>query len=197
MNRFAPYDRIAAQWSRARHSTSFRERTYVDRFLELAASGAHILDLGCGMGEPIGRYLLTQRCRVTGVDASPEMLRLARANCPDALFIQGRIESLDLPTQYDGIVAWDSIFHIPKSQHASVFRSLHRWLKPKAPLLLSAGGSEDEFTDTMFEVEFFYSGHAPAVTVALLEEAGFEIILREVDDPGSRGHLAILCRKRE
>jgi SAM-dependent methyltransferase len=139
MNRFAPYDRIAAQWSRARHSTSFRERTYVDRFLELAASGAHILDLGCGMGEPIGRYLLTQRCRVTGVDASPEMLRLARANCPDALFIQGRIESLDLPTQYDGIVAWDSHKQWGQVLRCNILLCLLHLFKPSAQRIESLG----------------------------------------------------------
>ena len=48
----------------------------------------------------------------------------------------------------------------------------------------------------MFEVEFFYSSHAPAVSLAMLEEAGFAIELAEIDDPSSRGHLAILCRKR-
>lgn len=193
----APYDRIATQWSQARSSSSFREKKYLDRFLALAAAGAEILDLGCGMGRPIGAYLLEKGCRLTGVDASPEMIRRARENCPGATFIYGDIEALDLAGQYDGIVAWDSIFHIPRARHPAVFASLYRRLKPGAPLLLSLGGSADEFTDTMFGVEFFYSGHAPAVSVALLEEAGFEIILSEVDDPGSRGHLAVLGRRRD
>jgi SAM-dependent methyltransferase len=149
------------------------------------------------MGEPIARYLLTQGYRVTGVDSSSEMLRLARNNCPEAEFIEANIESLDFQPEYDGIIAWDSIFHIPKSRHARVFQSLNRWLKPDAPLLLSLGGSEDEFTDTMFGIEFFYSGYAPAVSTALLQQAGLEIVLSEVDDPGSRGHLAVLCRKRD
>jgi hypothetical protein len=117
--------------------------------------------------------------------------------CYKPRFIQGCTESLDLLSQYDGIVAWDSILHIPKSHHASLFCSLYRWLKPSAPLLLSLGASDDEFTDTMFGVEFFYSGHAPVVSVALMEEAGFEILLSEVDAPSSRGHLTTPCRKRE
>jgi hypothetical protein len=49
----------------------------------------------------------------------------------------------------------------------------------------------------MFGVKFFYSSHAPDISVALLREAGFVIELAEIDDPGSRGHLALLCHKRD
>ena len=58
MNRLAPYDLIATEWSRARKATSFREKSYVDKFLNLVRAGGHILDLGCGMAQPIGLYLV-------------------------------------------------------------------------------------------------------------------------------------------
>jgi hypothetical protein len=47
----------------------------------------------------------------------------------------------------------------------------------------------------MFGVDFFYSGHAPEVCVQLLQDAGLEVLLAEVDDPSSRGHVAVLCRR--
>jgi len=47
----------------------------------------------------------------------------------------------------------------------------------------------------MFGIDFFYSAHSPAVSLALLQEAGFAIKLAEVDDPSSRSHLVVLCRK--
>jgi cyclopropane fatty-acyl-phospholipid synthase-like methyltransferase len=191
----APYDLIADQWSQERHARGFREQPYVDRFLDLVEPGAHILDLGCGSGWPIARYLLDRGFRLTGVDASLAMLDLARTNCPEAGLIAGDMTSIALSDRYDGIIAWDSIFHIPKTQHAALFDNMHRWLRPGAPLLLSLGGSEGEFTAPMFNVEFFYSGHAPDVAATLLREAGFDILLSEIDDPSSRGHLAVLCRK--
>lgn len=191
----APYDLIAEKWSRERAASGFRERQYVDRFLELIERGAHVLDLGCGSGTPIARYFLNRGYRVTGVDSSSEMLRLARSKCPEAEFIAGDMTSTELFDRYDGIVAWDSIFHIPKAQHGELFQTMYKWLRPGAAILLSLGGSEDEFTATMFDVEFFYSGDSPDVSVALLREAGFDILLSEVDDPSSRGHVAILCRK--
>ena len=191
----ASYDLIADQWSRERSVSQFRERPYVDRFLELIAPGSHILDLGCGMGIPIARYLIDCGYRVTGVDSSPAMLRLARTNCPEAEFVAGDMTSVELCDPYQGIVAWDSIFHIPKVQHGALFRRMHGWLNPGAPVLLSLGGSEDEFTAPMFDVDFFYSAHAPDASVALMRKAGFDILVAEIDDPSSRGHMAILCRQ--
>ncbi|HXS23783.1 MAG TPA: hypothetical protein VN719_06110, partial [Gemmatimonadales bacterium] len=79
----APYDLIADRWARDRADGSFRERTYVDRFAALLSPRAHLLELGFGAGRPIGRYLLDQGFRVTGIDASREMLRLAAGNCPE------------------------------------------------------------------------------------------------------------------
>jgi 2-polyprenyl-3-methyl-5-hydroxy-6-metoxy-1,4-benzoquinol methylase len=80
----APYDLIAEEWVRERQALRFRERSYVDRFLALTVSGTPLLDVGCGAGTPIARYLLDRGYRLTGVDASPAMLRLARATCPEA-----------------------------------------------------------------------------------------------------------------
>ena len=47
----------------------------------------------------------------------------------------------------------------------------------------------------MFDVDFFYSSHAPDASLALLRQAGLDILLSEIDDPSSGGHLAILCRR--
>ncbi|HKC44472.1 MAG TPA: class I SAM-dependent methyltransferase [Burkholderiales bacterium] len=190
----APYDLIAEKWSRGRKLLR-RERPYVDRFIALASPGGHILDVGCGSGSPIARHLLDRGYRVTGVDGSLEMLRLARTNCPEAELIHKEMTEFDPPDRYEGIVAWDSLFHVPRVHHGPLFQSFHRWLAPGAPLLVSVGGSETEFTDQMFGVDFFYSAHAPDATVALLREAGFEILVAEIDDPSSRGHFAVVCRK--
>ena len=191
----APYDLIAARWAEDRTGGRFREKPYVDLFARLASAGAHILDLGFGIGWPIGRYLLNRGFPLTGVDASREMLRLGAQKCPEAELVAQDILHFRPDRRFGGIVAWDCIFHIPKTYHAGVFQSMHDWLEPGGPLLLSVGGSEDEFTDLMFGVEFFYSAHAPSRSVALLQECGFEIVVAEIDDPSSRGHMAIVCLK--
>ena len=46
------YDRHADAWDRQR-SRSLMERGWLDRFVGAMPPGDHVLDLGCGMGEPI------------------------------------------------------------------------------------------------------------------------------------------------
>lgn len=87
---------IADQWSRERHASDFHEQPYVDRFLDLIEPGGHLLDLGCGSGRPIARYLHDRGFPLTGVDASPAMLGLARTNCPEAELIMGDMTSIEL-----------------------------------------------------------------------------------------------------
>jgi cyclopropane fatty-acyl-phospholipid synthase-like methyltransferase len=190
----APYGRIASAWAQARRLLP-REKLYLERFVAMAAARAHVLDLGCGAGT-IARYLIDRGCRVTAVDAAPEMLAIARAACPEATFIEADMLDLKLARTFDGIVAWDSVFHVPREAHERLFRAMHSWLRPGAPMVLSVGGSADEFVSPRFGVDFFYSGHAPAATVASLQRAGFEAIEWEVDDPSSRGHIAVTCRRR-
>ncbi len=66
------YDRIARGYARSRDRTLF-ERGWLDRMLA-HAPGRQVLDLGCGTGLPIARYLTDRRCRVTGVDGAATMM---------------------------------------------------------------------------------------------------------------------------
>ncbi len=64
------YQRRAADFDRER-SRSLFERAWLDRFAGLLPEGGSVLDLGCGTGEPIARYLLGKDLAVTGVDSCP------------------------------------------------------------------------------------------------------------------------------
>lgn len=185
------YDGIAAAYDRERRR-AFRERPYLDRFVR-ALPGARILDVGCGTGAPIDTYLLRRGCAVTGIDASERMLSLARQNAPRATFLAGDMRTVALRATFDGVVAWDSLFHVPREEHAAMFRRLRSWLAPGGVLLLTLGGSQGDFTALMCGGELFYSSNAPQRSVELLEDAGFRVELQEIDDPSSRGHLVLLA----
>jgi cyclopropane fatty-acyl-phospholipid synthase-like methyltransferase len=188
------YDRIAEAWQRSRASDSFKERTLVDRLVAPLLPESRILDLGCGSGEPIGRYLATLGFEVTGVDLSPRLLALASRAVTGGTFLQGDMRTISLDGEFDAVVAWDSVFHLPREDHGTLFRRVHRWLRPRGRLLLSVGGSDEAgFTSEMWGVSFFYSGHPPDTARALLAETGFHIEHWEVDDPTSRGHVAIIA----
>jgi cyclopropane fatty-acyl-phospholipid synthase-like methyltransferase len=192
------YDYIAEQW----HS-NFRGQPYVDRVLgyvdlvlEGLESGAKVLDLGCGTGKPIAKYVVEKGFRLVAVDQSEKMLEIARKVVPEAEFIHSDMINAQLADGFGAAIAWDSIFHVERKHHSGIFHKLAKSLEPGGRLLLSVGGSgADDFTSEMFGHTFFYSGHEPEVTRKLLEADGFEIEVWEVDDPSSRGHIAVIARR--
>lgn len=202
-----PYDLIAAEW----HATSSQRGSeyiahvlrYVDQVLDGLAPGAKVIDLGCGNGEPIAKHIVARGYRVRCVDQSVEMLKFARQTVPDADFIHADMVNVELTETFEAAVAWDSMFHVERKHHAAIYRKLSNALKTGSRILLSVGGSapddEDDsvegFTSEMFGETFYYSGFAPEVSRQLIETAGFEIELWEIDDPSSRGHIAVIARK--
>jgi cyclopropane fatty-acyl-phospholipid synthase-like methyltransferase len=192
------YDRIAERWRADRLATSgLRERRFVDRLIEPLRPGARVLDVGCGCGAPIAAYLAGRGMQVTGLDGSARLLRYARELLPGATFVHGDMRTAEAGGGYDAVVAWDSVFHVPRGDHAALFGRFRSWLRPGGRLLLSLGGSGDEgFTSEMHGEAFFYSGHEPAEALGLLEAAGLAVEHWEVDDPSSRGHIAVLAARR-
>lgn len=193
-----PYDRIANEWHSTPRGNDYIKRLlgYVDKVLEDVPAGARVLDLGCGTGEPVASYMTQHGYRVVGVDESEAMLKHARTAVPAAEFIQSDMIDIQFTGTFAAAVAWDSIFHVDRKHHAAIFSKLSNALDPGGRLLLSTGATGSEgFTSEMYGHEFFYSGHTPEVTRGILEAAGFEIDLWELDDPSSRGHIAVIARK--
>ena len=208
------YDDIAEQW----HS-NFRGQTYVDRVLGYVDQalaglppGAKVLDLGCGTGDPIAKYIAQRGYCVVGVDQSEKMLEIAKKVVPGAEFIHGDMAGIEFADKFAAAVAWDSVFHVGRRHHSAVYRKLANSLKVGGRLLLSVGGSDvdpgaeggsadgddsgaEGFTSEMFGHTFFYSGYAPQVARQKLEAEGFEVEVWEVDDPSSRGHIAVIARR--
>lgn len=207
------YDYIAEQWHSNFRGQDYVDRVlaYVDKVLEGLPSRARVLDLGCGTGAPIARHIVQQGYRVTGVDQSQEMLKIAEKVVPEAELIHGDMVEIQFDEKFAAAIAWDSVFHVERKQHSAVFRKLADALEIGGRLLLSVGGSDagssdgapasddnsgaEGFTSEMFGHTFFYSGFEPKVTRQLLEAEGFEIEVWEIDDPSSRGHIAVIVRK--
>jgi trans-aconitate methyltransferase len=188
------YDRIASRWNAA--SSEFRARPFLDELLALSVSRPNVLDVGCGTGRPVDAYLLERGCTLTGIDVSAAMLDIARRDLPGGTFL--RCDVLDFEPQhpFQAIVAWDSMFHVPRRYHRDVFERLHSWLTDAGVLLVSLGGSAWEGTTEMLGETFFFSGFEPEQSLGLLREVGFEVFRWEIDDPSSRGHLVALARLR-
>jgi ubiquinone/menaquinone biosynthesis C-methylase UbiE len=83
------FDRLApdyqALWSGTSAGRLQREEVW-RHITELFPPGSHVLDLGCGTGDD-ALMLATRGVRVTGIDSSSEMVRIARNRGVDARFL--------------------------------------------------------------------------------------------------------------
>ena len=96
------YERHASAFVQKRSQSLF-EKPHLDRFLAHVPEAGHVLDLGCGFGDPIAQYLLDQSRDVTGVDTSAALISIARKTLPTAKWIINDMRTLDLQQTFEGI----------------------------------------------------------------------------------------------
>lgn len=169
------YDRIAEVYQAIRHN--FDNTMELGEFVSLLPKNAKVLDIGCGAGFPVTKFLVESGCDVTGVDISEGMLKLAKRNVPRAKFIRGDMTRLDFKSNsFDGLTAFYSIIHVPRERHLSLFQSFHRTLKPNGIILVCMGSDEWEGTDEYYGVEMFWSHHSPEKSLQIVKDVGFQIM---------------------
>jgi cyclopropane fatty-acyl-phospholipid synthase-like methyltransferase len=187
MNRES-YDAVAHEWDKARLRLSESEKRILDLLLERTATGANVLDLGCGTGRPIAEYLVLRQLHVTGVDQSVAMLQLARSRLPGQNWILSSLENFEPKGEFAAVITWDSLFHIPREEHAAIVARVRAVMPLGGRFALTVGGSEHPaFTDTMFGQTFFYDSHSPEAAMALLGGSGFRITHSEFLNPPTTG----------
>ena len=120
------YERHAREWDADRnlHVSPWNDKPWRDRFVAALPRAASVLDLGCGSGAPVAKYMAECGLHVTGVDSSPTLISLCRQRLPDHEWLVDDMRSLRLSRRFDGALAWDSLFHLTPRRPASDVRRL-------------------------------------------------------------------------
>ena len=192
------YDRVADSWGQARRSLPApgRERAWIERFLARMPDQATVLDLGCGSGAPILADVLSRGHRVVGVDFSREQLREAQGRCPDARLVLADIGDVAFTAgSFAGIIAYDSLWHVPRDEHQRVFEGMHTWLVHGGAALLTVAAADGELFTELMGAPVFYDAWPEATSVAMLQKAGFHIVGRDFQpvEGKSDGHVIVLA----
>ncbi|MFH1244294.1 MAG: class I SAM-dependent methyltransferase [bacterium] len=192
----AGYDKMARQYldQRGRLKTN----KYVHRLIKYLPRQATILDLGCGAGIPVDDILLKAGHSVVGIDISSQQIKLARKNCPQGEYIVRDINELK-PREYQAqaVISFYTMFHLPRTQHAKLLQIMASYLPSGGMLLLTMGDREFEGEHVLCNEPMWSSQWGTAKNHQLVEQAGFRIILEEIDGSGGERHQLILGRKEE
>lgn len=184
------YDDIGERYRDWSAGSEVRRR-WLDFVLAELPPGALVVDLGCGPGEPATRRL-AERCRVIAVDGSAVQLGLARAAAPSAWLVQADMTRFGLrPGSVDAVASFYALGHVPAEQHAALFGSIGRWLRPGGLLVTSAPvGAGNTMDPSWLDVPMFFGGIGETGTQQAIADAGLDLLLLEtVEEDEGGGHL--------
>lgn len=181
------YERHARSYDRDR-GRSLNEREWLDRFLDGVPDGGTVLDLGCGMGEPIARYVIGAGRLVIGVDSSPSMIAKCRERFPRAEWIVGDMRAVGLGRSVDGILAWDSFFHLTRDDQRAMFGVFRTHAATGARLMFTSGDRDDEVVGQYQGEPLYHASLTPHEYRALLRSHGFRVDAHVVNDKDCGGH---------
>lgn len=147
------YKDLAWTWPLMSPPSEYREEAerFWD-FLRTTASGKvhEVLHLGCGGGHVDSQ--LKRFVRITGVDLSPSMLRLARRLNPEVTYRRGDMRSARLDRTFDGAIISDAIAYMQTPRDlARAFVTAFRHLRPGGAFVTYAEHTPDRFAQNWTE----------------------------------------------
>lgn len=88
------------------------------------------MDIGCGAGVPVDKFFLEKGFKVTGIDLSEKMIKLAKKNLSNGNFFVKDMTEIDFPeNSFDAVVSFYAIFHIPKRRTPSAIKKTSCFIK--------------------------------------------------------------------
>ena len=156
-----------------------------------ADKGSSVLDLGCGNGA-LTNILKNKGYCVKGLDASEELLSIAKAKYPTIDFMQGDAADFTLPKPVD-VVFSNAVFHwINKDRQMNMLKCVYDALTKKGQFVFEFGGhgNNQKIHSALtrafsaygycYEMPFYF----PTIGeyAVLLEKTGFEVHFAAIFD---------------
>ncbi|MEZ2696114.1 class I SAM-dependent methyltransferase [Hafnia alvei] len=191
------YQQNSAFWDSqrngARGDSPRCEVPWLERFLAQLPANGHILDIGCGSGEPIAGYFIRQGFNVTGVDGASAQIARCRERFPQQRWLVNDMRELDLGARFDGIIAWDSFFHLCQADQRKMFAIFLAHAADKAALMFTSGPEQGEAIGEFCGKPLFHASLSPTEYISLLHQHEFSVVEHRVEDPECGFHTVWLA----
>jgi ubiquinone/menaquinone biosynthesis C-methylase UbiE len=167
--------------------------TFIDTFSNLVQG--KILDVGSGPGRD-AEILTRKGLEVMCLDASASMIELTKAKGIESVL--GDFTALPFQdNSFDGVWAYTSLLHVPKSEVHTPLSEIRRVLKNDGVFALGLiEGTEEMYRSSSgMQAERWFSYYTKIEVEELLKQHGFKIEYFEGFKPGSRNYLNFISKK--
>jgi hypothetical protein len=106
------------------------------------------------------------------------------------------MRTLSLDRRFDGILAWDSFFHLRQDDQRAMFPVFRRHAATNAALMFNSGPRHGEAIGTYQGEPLYHASLAPDEYRALFDRYGFEVASHVAEDVGCGGRTIWLARLR-
>lgn len=155
------FDRLAPSWD----ADMIRHDDVIDLILDNAGvkSDIRVLDVACGTGVLFPDYLKRGVVSITGIDISPEMVKIAAEKYPNqqVKVLCGDVEEVAFENQFDVVMVYNAFPHFPDPE---------RLLKALASLVKVGGRVSVAHGMSRCEIDGHHKGAASKVSNGLMHE---------------------------
>jgi hypothetical protein len=116
---------------------------------------------------------------------------------PGQEWVVGDMRSLALGRRFQGILAWDSFFHLRHQDQRTMFRIFAVHAAPAAVVMFNAGFGHGEAVGCYQGDPLYHASLDASEYEALLADLGFELIEHSVNDPAKGGRIFWVARGRK
>ena len=104
------------------------------------------------------------------------------------------MRTLALDQPFDGLIAWDSFFHLSHAHQRRMFPIFRRHAAPGAALLFTSGPAHGEAIGSYRGEPLYHASLSEAEYRALLAANGFAVVRQVAEDADCGGHTVWLAQ---
>lgn len=151
------FDSRAKNWD----TVNTQNQQVIDKILDLSdiKDGVSVLDVACGTGVLFPDYQ-KRNAKVTGIDISPQMVKIAKEKCPKYEIICDNAVTYDFGKQFDRIMIFNAYPHFENPEE--LIENLMKSLKIGGRFSIAHGASREE-------IQKCHSGDAQSISLDLPE----------------------------
>jgi len=124
---------------------------------------------------------------------SARLIAHCRRQFPQQTWHIADMRSLRIDRSFDGILAWDSFFHLAHDDQRNMFPTFARHAAPGAVLMFTSGTTHGEAIGSYRGEPLYHASLAPAEYRNLLGSHGVRVEAHVAEDPDCGGHTVWLA----